>query len=63
MAEQTPSSKEAEVKTRSAVAEFVHFALHNKKWWLIPILVVLGLVTALILIGDSGVAPFIYRLF
>ncbi len=44
-------------------AQFLHFALHNKKWWLTPIIVVLLLASVLILLGGSGVAPFIYTLF
>ena len=47
---------------QSFVAEFVHFLAENKKWWMIPILVVLLLVGALIIAGGSGVAPFIYTL-
>ncbi len=44
-------------------APFLHFALHNKKWWLLPILVLLMLASLLIVLGGSGVAPFIYTLF
>ena len=45
------------------LAQFLDFALHNKKWWLTPIIVVLLLASVLILLGGSGVAPFIYTLF
>jgi hypothetical protein len=55
--------EEAEQKQKGALAEFLHFALHNKKWWLTPILVLLVLVSVLIVLGGSGVAPFIYSLF
>lgn len=55
--------EEAEAKPKGALAEFLHFALHNKKWWLTPILVLLVLVSVLIVLGGSGVAPFIYSLF
>jgi hypothetical protein len=35
----------------------------NKKWWLIPIIVV-GVVFGLLLVlGSTGAAPFIYTLF
>ena len=44
-------------------AQFLDFALHNKKWWLTPILVLLVLASALIILGGSGVAPFIYSIF
>jgi hypothetical protein len=55
--------EEAAAKPRGALADFLHFALHNKKWWLTPILVLLVLVSVLIVLGGSGVAPFIYSLF
>ncbi|MFI5336178.1 MAG: DUF5989 family protein [Opitutales bacterium] len=44
-------------------AQFLSFALHNKKWWLLPILVLLLLASVLIVLGGSGVAPFIYTIF
>ncbi|MCO5052751.1 MAG: DUF5989 family protein [Verrucomicrobiae bacterium] len=39
------------------------FLRHNKKWWLIPILVVFLIFGLLILLAGTGVAPFIYTLF
>ena len=63
MAKKNTFKEEAEAKPRGALAEFLHFALHNKKWWLTPILVLLVLVSVLIVLGGSGVAPFIYSLF
>jgi Family of unknown function (DUF5989) len=56
-------SKQAEERRAGPVAEFVQFVLHNKKWWLTPIIVVLVLVGVLAVLGGSGVAPFIYTLF
>jgi len=44
-------------------AEFVSFLLHNKKWWLAPILVVLLLLGVLVILAGSGAGPFIYTLF
>ena len=44
------------------VAEFVDFLLHNKKWWLTPIILVILLFGALVLLSGSGVLPFIYPL-
>ena len=48
---------------RGFAAEFLDFALHNKKWWLTPILILLLLASVLIILGGSGVAPFIYTVF
>lgn len=44
--------------------EFLSFLLARKKFWLLPILVVmLGLGALLLLAQGSAVAPFIYTLF
>jgi Family of unknown function (DUF5989) len=45
------------------VREFWDFLRHNKKWWLTPIVVMLLLVMALVLLGGTAMAPFIYTLF
>jgi hypothetical protein len=47
----------------SLAAEFIGFLAHNKKWWLLPILLVVGLVGLLAVFAGSGAAPFIYTLF
>lgn len=47
----------------SLVGEFAYFLKQNKKWWLLPILIVLGVVALLVIAGGSGAAPFIYTLF
>jgi hypothetical protein len=44
-------------------SEFLAFLAHNKKWWLLPILVVIGLLGILAVLAGSGAAPFIYTLF
>ena len=44
-------------------SEFVLFIKENKAWWMIPILVVLGLVGLLVVLSSTGAAPFIYTLF
>lgn len=45
------------------VQEFLLFVRTNKKWWLIPILLVFGLVGLLVMFGSTGAAPFVYTLF
>jgi hypothetical protein len=35
----------------------------NRKYWLIPIVLILLLVGALIILGSTAAAPFIYTLF
>ena len=43
--------------------EFWDFLKENKKWWLLPILVVFALVAMLLVLGGTAAAPFIYTLF
>ncbi|MBI4576155.1 MAG: hypothetical protein HY722_07835 [Planctomycetes bacterium] len=46
------------------VREFWDFLKHEKKWWLIPLVVVLaGVGLVLIIGGNPALAPFIYPLF
>ncbi len=45
------------------VAEFWQFLHTNKKWWMIPIVVTLLMLTGLVLLGGTALAPFIYTLF
>ena len=47
----------------SIVREFVYFIVHNKKWWMIPIVFVLLVLGLLVALGSTGAAPFIYTLF
>ena len=47
----------------SLFQEFVLFITENKKWWLIPILVVFSVVGVLAALASTGAAPFIYTLF
>ena len=61
--QKTEFEKAGEEKQLSLVQEFVVFVRENKKWWLIPILVALGLVGLLVVLGSTGAAPFIYTLF
>ncbi|HKI84803.1 MAG TPA: DUF5989 family protein [Candidatus Krumholzibacteria bacterium] len=44
-------------------AEFWQFLRHSKKWWLLPIIIVLFLFGLLILLSGTAIAPFIYTLF
>lgn len=47
----------------SLAREFGLFIMENKKWWMIPILLVMSLVGLLVLLASTGAAPFIYTLF
>jgi len=45
------------------LSDFISFLAHNKKWWMIPILIFLLLFGLLLVLGGSPLAPFIYPLF
>jgi hypothetical protein len=45
------------------VGEFWMFLRHTKKWWLLPIVVILLAFGLLIFLSGTAAAPFIYTLF
>jgi hypothetical protein len=45
------------------VTEFLSYLAESKKWWMLPILVVMLGLGTLVLLTGSPVAPFIYTLF
>ena len=45
------------------IREFWSFLLHNKKFWLLPIIIIFILFGFLIIFGGSSAAPFIYPFF
>jgi hypothetical protein len=53
----------ADSQGESLVSEFLSFLAHNKKWWLLPIMIVMLLLGALIFLSSTAAAPFIYTLF
>jgi hypothetical protein len=56
--------KAAESKSGgSFFGDFWGFIKTNKKWWLIPIVVLFLGFALLILLSSTGLAPFIYTLF
>lgn len=50
-------------RRQSVVMEFLAFLSENKKWWLLPLLLVLGALAGLAFLGGTAAAPFIYTLF
>ena len=45
----------------SLVKEFLQFLRQEKKWWLVPLIVLLLILTAIIVFtGDSVLAPLMY---
>lgn len=45
------------------VKEFIAFLGENKKFWMIPLLLALLAIGALLILGGTAAAPFIYTLF
>ncbi len=63
IAEKDELADMADERPLGIIEEFWIFLTENKKWWLTPILLVLLMVTALVVLGATPAAPFIYALF
>jgi len=51
-------------ETTSIIKEFWEFLKHSKRWWLLPIVVILVLLSVFILLTESSaVFPMIYAIF
>lgn len=48
---------------QSLIREFLYFLRTNKKWWLLPMVLVLLAFASLIFLSSTAVAPFVYTLF
>jgi hypothetical protein len=53
----------ADEKDASLLSELLSMLKENKKYWLIPLVLVLLLFGVLIILGSGAAAPFIYTLF
>jgi hypothetical protein len=47
----------------SLLRELWEFVCHNKKWWLVPVIVVLLLIGVVFWLSTTAVVPFIYTIF
>lgn len=47
----------------SLAAELFDFLKYNKKWWLLPIILILLALSLLVALSSTAVAPFIYTVF
>ncbi len=63
MTEKKPVEELTQEKRVSLAAEFWDFIKHNKKYWLLPIIIVILGLGLLVLLSGSAAAPFIYTLF
>ena len=55
--------RQADQREMGLLAEFALFLRDNKKWWLVPILLVLALFGALIFLSSTTALPWIYAIF
>lgn len=46
----------------SLIKEFYWFLTENKKWWLIPLIILFVLLGLALFLGNTALAPFIYSL-
>jgi hypothetical protein len=56
-------ARQADAGQTGFLVEMWTFIVHNKKWWLTPIILVLLAFGLLIALGGTAAAPFIYTLF
>ena len=60
---QNEFEKAGQEKNAGIASDFMAMLKQNKKYWLIPIVLILLLVGVLIILGSTAAAPFIYTLF
>ena len=60
---QSALKSDANKLTLSLWEEFCFLLVHEKKWWLVPILISLVLSGAAVAFSQTATVPFIYRLF
>jgi hypothetical protein len=53
----------ASQKQQNIVGEFLYFLGQTKKWWLLPILLIVFVFGLLVFFSGTAAAPFIYTLF
>lgn len=55
--------KASQQKSGGLLTEFIAFLKQNKKFWLLPLILVMLALAALLILSSSAAAPFIYTLF
>jgi hypothetical protein len=53
----------ASTQSTSAWRDWLDYVKRSGKWWLVPVLLVLALLTALVFLAATPAGPFIYTLF
>ena len=55
--------KAAQEKQGNLVSEFIGFLGKTKKFWLLPLIIVMLMLAGLLILSSTAAAPFIYTLF
>ncbi|RIK65135.1 MAG: hypothetical protein DCC65_13225 [Planctomycetota bacterium] len=55
--------REGQAARTSFLSDFVHLIKENRKWWMLPLVLMLVAFGALMILASTGAAPFIYTLF
>ncbi|HEX2054576.1 MAG TPA: DUF5989 family protein [Actinomycetota bacterium] len=61
--EPTEFEQAASGRRRGMASELSSFVWRNKRWWMIPMILVLALLGLVMLLGSTGAGAFIYPLF
>ena len=56
-------ARHATEKRSSFLSEYIYLLKNNKKWWMLPLILVLLAFGVLMVLSSTGVAPFIYTVF
>lgn len=52
------------MRKHTLIGDFIAFILHEKKWWMIPLVLILLILGGLLIFASgSPLAPFLYPLF
>lgn len=62
-AERASLDELADGRDSGLISEYFRFMAHTRKWWLMPIVVLLAMAAGLVILAGTGAAPLIYALF
>ncbi|MCY2974076.1 MAG: DUF5989 family protein [Planctomycetota bacterium] len=55
--------EEANKPQLTLLEEFIHLAVHDRKWWIVPLMLSLVFVAIAVALTQSAIVPFVYTLF
>lgn len=55
--------REGQSARTSFLSDFIHLLKENRKWWMLPLVLMLLVFGTLMILASTGAAPFIYTLF